>query len=296
MATTTNIDIKQKLQTPSSSTTKPNVMLNHPNFSKKVHISTNGISIKTFTNRPYFSINPTIFLEAKLQFNIPTIQVNYPIFFKPKVSHNISPYKARSNISAENIFTFIYYDTVVNFNKNESTYIMNLESNFFTTSPLSTSPADLLSSLLKEIKKNKDKCFKDGRNFIRLLIALTTFSQIKNETIASIITEAILQFFKDFILTATNTLAHFTANWALYVLHANKVTTIISSRLIQQNTYEQYISANKKNIETIIENSDEFIIFFTHICKHLQNADSPISHTNIKQMSDVLSKVIFNVV
>jgi hypothetical protein len=65
---------------------------------------------------------------------------------------------------------------------------------------------------LEEIKKNKNKYFKDGRNFIHSLIALTTFSQIKNRTIVSITTEAILQFFKDFILTATNTLAHFTAN------------------------------------------------------------------------------------
>jgi hypothetical protein len=89
---------------------------------------------------------------------------------------------------------------------------VNLESNFFTTSLLSTTPADLLSFSLKEIKKNKDKCFKDGRNFIRSLIALTTFSQIKNSAIASITTEAILQFFKDFILTATDTLAHFTVN------------------------------------------------------------------------------------
>jgi hypothetical protein len=79
-------------------------------------------------------------------------------------------------------------------------------------------------------------------------------------------------------------------------MHANKVTTIILSRLIQQNTYEQYVSTHKENIETAIENSDEFIVFFTHICKHLQNADPPIPYTNIKQMSDALSKVIFNTV
>jgi hypothetical protein len=185
---------------------------------------------------------------------------------------------------------------VIDLNKNESTYIVNLESNFFTTSPLSTSPANLLPSFLKDIKKNKDKCFKDGRNFIRSLIALTTFSQIKNKTIASITTEAISQFFKNFILTATNILAHFTVNWASYVLHANKIATIISFRLIQKNTYEQYVSANRELLEKTIENSDEYIVFFTHIYKHLQNADPPIPHTNIKQISNSLSKVIYNTI
>jgi hypothetical protein len=94
----------------------------------------------------------------------------------------------------------------------------------------------------------------------------------------------------------TNTLAHFTTNWASYILHANKITTIISSRLIQQNTYKQYVSANRENLEAKIENSDEYIVFFTHIYKYLQNADSSIPHTNIKQMSDSLSKVIFNTI
>jgi hypothetical protein len=147
---------------------------------------------------------------------------------------------------------------------------------------------------LKKSKKNKDKCFKDGRNFIHSLIVLITFSQIKNETIASIITETILQFFKDFILTITDILVHFTTNWASYVMYINKVATTISSRLIQQNTYEQYVSVHKENIKAVIENSDEYIVFFTYICKHLQNADSSILH--IKQMSDALSKVIFNIV
>jgi hypothetical protein len=64
MATATNIDVKQKLQ--SSSTTKPNVTPNHPNFGEKVHISANGTPIKTFANQPYSFINPTIFPEAKL--------------------------------------------------------------------------------------------------------------------------------------------------------------------------------------------------------------------------------------
>jgi hypothetical protein len=68
---------------------------------------------------------------------------------------------------------------------------MNLESNFFTTSLLFTTLADLLPFSLEKIKKNKDKCFKDRRNFIHSLIALTTFSQIKNSTIASITTEVI---------------------------------------------------------------------------------------------------------
>jgi low affinity Fe/Cu permease len=284
------------LQNTSSNTTKPNVTPNCPNFGEKVYISANGTPIKTFVNRPFFFIDPTIFPKAKFQFNVPTVQVNYPIHFKPNVSHNVSPYKFRFNIPSENIPTYIYCDTVTDLNKNEATYIVNLESNFFTTSPLSTSLADLLSSFLEDIKKNKDKCFVDGRNFIQSLIALTTFSQIKNRTIARITTKAIPQFFRDFILTTTDTLAHFTANWAFYVLHANKIATIISSRLIQQNTYEKYISAHKENLEAIIENSDECIVFFTHVCKHLQNVDLSIPNTNIKQMSDALGKVIINTI
>jgi hypothetical protein len=212
MATATNVDVKQKLQNNTSSTTKSDIMPYRSNFGEKVHISANGTPIKTFTNRPFSSINPIIFPKAKLQFNISTVQINYPISFKPKVSHNVSPYKFGSNIPSENILTYIYCDTVVDPNKNEATYIVNLESNFFTTFPLSTSPADLLPPSLEDIKKNKDKCFIDRRNFIRSLIALITFSQIKNRAIARITTEAILQFFRDFILTATDTLAHFTAN------------------------------------------------------------------------------------
>jgi hypothetical protein len=150
----------------SSSTTKPNITPNHPNFSERVHISANGTPIKTFTNRPFSTIDPTIFPKAKLQFNVPTVQVNYPIHFKPKVSHNISSYNFGSNIPSENISTYIYCDIVTDPNKNEATYIVNLEFNFFTTSPLSTSPADLLSLSLEDIKKNKNKCFVDGRNFI----------------------------------------------------------------------------------------------------------------------------------
>jgi hypothetical protein len=137
---------------------------NRPNFDEKVHLSANGTPIKTFTNRPFFFIDPTIFPKAKLQFNISTVQVNYPIHFN--VSHNVSSYKFRSNIPSENIPTYIYCDTVTDPNKNEATYIVNLESNFFTTSPLSTSPADLLLSSLEDIKKNKDKCFVGSRNFI----------------------------------------------------------------------------------------------------------------------------------
>jgi hypothetical protein len=165
MATAMNIDIKQKLQN-SSSTTKPNMTPNHPNFGKKIHLSANGTPIKTFANRPFSSIDPIIFPEAKLQFNVPTVQVNYPIHFKPNISYNVSLYKFGSNIPSENIPTYIYCDIVTNPNKNEATYIVNLESNFFTTSPLSTSPADLLPPSFKDIKKNKDKCFVDGRNFI----------------------------------------------------------------------------------------------------------------------------------
>jgi hypothetical protein len=187
-------------------------MPNYLNFGEKIHISANGTPIKIFSNRLYSSVDPTIFFETKLQFNVSTVKVNYPITFKPKVFHNISPYKTGSNIPAENISTFIYCDMVIDSNKNESTYIVNLESNFFTTSPFFTSPVDLLPSSLEDIKKNKDKCFKNGRNFICSLIALTTFLQIKNGAIASITIKAIPQFFKDFILTIIDTLVHFMTN------------------------------------------------------------------------------------
>jgi hypothetical protein len=96
---------------------------------------------------------------------------------------------------------------------------VNLESNFFTIFPLFTSPADLLPLSLEKIKKNKDKCFKDESNFIRLLIALITFSQIKNDTIVSITIETIPQFFKEFILIIIDTLVHFITNWVSYVYY-----------------------------------------------------------------------------
>jgi hypothetical protein len=108
MATAKNININQNLQ----NTTKPNVMPNRPNFGEKVHISANGTLIKTFANHLFSSIDPIIFPEAKLQFNVSTVQVNYPIHFKLKVSYNISPYKFGSNIPSENIPTYIYCDTV----------------------------------------------------------------------------------------------------------------------------------------------------------------------------------------
>jgi hypothetical protein len=73
MATATNIDVKQKLQNTSSPTTKSNITPNHLNFSEKIHISANGTPIKTFTNHPFSSIDPTIFPKAKLQFNVPTV-------------------------------------------------------------------------------------------------------------------------------------------------------------------------------------------------------------------------------
>jgi hypothetical protein len=122
------------------------------------------------------------------------------------------------------------------------------------------------------------------------------FSQIKNSTIASITTEAIPQFFKNFILTSTDTLVHFTANWASYVIHVNKITTFISSKLIQKNTYEQYVSAKDEDLHVVIENNEKCLLFFTHVCKHLQDVDSPIPHTNIKQLSDFLSQVILKVI
>jgi hypothetical protein len=91
-------------------------------------------------------------------------------------------------------------------------------------------------------------------------------------------------------------LTHFTANWASYVNHANKIAFIIFSRLIQKNTYEQYVSAHRENLEAIIENTEECIVFFTHVYKHLQNVDLSILSTNIKQMSDALVKVIIKTI
>jgi hypothetical protein len=93
MATVTNIDVKQKLPSSSSNTKNPNITPNYPNFGEKVHISDNGTPIKTFANHSFFSIDPIIFPEAKLQFNVLTVKVNYLITFKPKVFHNISPYQ-----------------------------------------------------------------------------------------------------------------------------------------------------------------------------------------------------------
>jgi hypothetical protein len=156
----TNINIKQKLPSPSSNTKNPNITPNHPNFGEKVYISNNGTPIKTFANHPFFSIDLTIFFEAKLQFNVPTVKINYLITFKPKISHNISLYKQDSNIPTKNIPTYIYCDMVIDPNKNESIYVVNLESNFYTTSLFFTSPVDLLLLSLEEIKRIKTNVLK----------------------------------------------------------------------------------------------------------------------------------------
>jgi hypothetical protein len=79
-------------------------------------------------------------------------------------------------------------------------------------------------------------------------------------------------------------------------MHANKITTFISSKLIQKNTYEQYVSAKDEDLHAIIENNNDYLLFFTHICKHLQDTDSSIPHTNIKQLSYSLSQVILKVI
>jgi hypothetical protein len=154
----------------------------------------------------------------------------------------------------------------------------------------------MLLPTLEKLQKNKDKCFKDARNFVRLFIALTTFLQIKNRTIASITTEAIPQFFKDFILSATNTLAHFTTNWISYVIHANKVATVIFAKLIQKNTYEQYVSAKNDDVFTVIKNNNEYLLFLIYVYKYLNEVDPPISLKNIKQFFNALNKVIINTV
>jgi hypothetical protein len=94
MATAVNIDINQNLP---SSTKKPSVTSNLPNFRERIHISANGTPIKTFSNRSFSSVDPKIFPEAKLQFNVPTGKINYPLTFKPKVFHNTSSYNININ-------------------------------------------------------------------------------------------------------------------------------------------------------------------------------------------------------
>jgi hypothetical protein len=79
-------------------------------------------------------------------------------------------------------------------------------------------------------------------------------------------------------------------------MHTNKITTFISSKLIQQNTYKQYVSVKEEALHAVIENNDKFLLFFTHIYRYLQDADSLIPHTNIKQLSDSLSQIILKVI
>jgi hypothetical protein len=79
-------------------------------------------------------------------------------------------------------------------------------------------------------------------------------------------------------------------------MHTNKIAIFISSKLIQKNTYEKYVSCKDEDLYTIIENNDEYLLFFTHVCKYLQNLNSLIPHTNIKQFSNSLSQVILKVV
>jgi hypothetical protein len=79
-------------------------------------------------------------------------------------------------------------------------------------------------------------------------------------------------------------------------MHANKIATFISSKLIQKNTYKQYVSANDEDLHTIIKNNKKYLLFFTHVCKYLQDTDPPILYTNIKQFSDSLSQVILKVI
>jgi hypothetical protein len=126
-------------------------------------------------------------------------------------------------------------------------------------------------------------------------LALTTFSQIKNRAIASITTETIPQFFKDFILSVTNTLAHFTTNWVSYIMHVNKVAIVISSKLIQKNTYKQYVSA-KNAMFLLLLRTIMNIYCFSYMYASLNEVDPPISSKNIKQFSNVLNKVIINTV
>jgi hypothetical protein len=65
MVTATNINVKQKLSS-FSNTKSLNATSNHPNFSEKIHIGTNGNPIKTFANCLFSFVNPTIFPKAKL--------------------------------------------------------------------------------------------------------------------------------------------------------------------------------------------------------------------------------------
>jgi hypothetical protein len=77
-------------------------------------------------------------------------------------------------------------------------------------------------------------------------------------------------------------------------VHTNKVTTFISSKLIQKNTYEQYVSAKDDDLYVIIENNDEYLLFFTHMVKYMQEVDPSIPNPNIKQFSNSLNKIIIN--
>jgi hypothetical protein len=153
MIAVANIDVKQQLS--SSHIKRLSVTSNCPKFGEKIHISVNSIPIKTFTNSLFSSIDPIIFPKAKLQFNVPIVKVTFPPSFKLTVFHNISSYQQESNIHVENIPTYIYCDTIQDPNKNKSIYIVNLESNFFTTSLLSTVSADLLLFSLEKIKKTR---------------------------------------------------------------------------------------------------------------------------------------------
>jgi hypothetical protein len=79
-------------------------------------------------------------------------------------------------------------------------------------------------------------------------------------------------------------------------MHANKIATFISSKLIQKNTYKQYVNAKDEDLYAIIENNDEYFLFFTYVVKYMQKVDLLIPHTNIKQFFNSLSQVIIKVI
>jgi hypothetical protein len=79
-------------------------------------------------------------------------------------------------------------------------------------------------------------------------------------------------------------------------MHANKIATSISSKLIQKNTYKQYVSAKEEELYAIIENNNDFVLFFSHIYRYLYEVDPLISPQYIKQLSESLKKIIVNVI
>jgi hypothetical protein len=191
--------------------------------------------------------------------------------------------------------TFIFYDTLnyTNEKKKKCHYFTDLYNTHYTSFFLSTFFTDLFSPTLENNKQNANKCFKDACNFTHSLIALFTFTRIKNDVIAAIITEFIPNFFKLYILDTTSYFSHFVANWILYVEEVYKITTRISVRLIlKKNTKVHYISVNNEKFTKKVKNNPNYITFHIKVYNHLQKS-KPIAsiQQNITDLVTVLDKV-----